>query len=77
LKKFFRSWGLSPHCSYSIPHLHTKCNRQNAQNWEFYKRNFCANFLLTNCVGCGIMVNSALDIRRRAANYTTLFGFCQ
>ena len=50
-----------------IPHPEVKCNRQKAQNRDFYNRNFCVKFLLTNCVGCGIMVNSAGLNRARPA----------
>lgn len=39
----------------SIPHPELNYNRQKAQNRDFYNRNFCVKFLLTNCVGCGIM----------------------
>ena len=33
----------------SIPHLFPDCNRQNAQNRDFYFLDICATFLLTNC----------------------------
>ena len=39
----------------NIPHLPTECNRQNAQNRDFYFLDICATFLLTNCWRCVIM----------------------
>ena len=39
----------------SIPHLFPDCNRQNAQNRDFYFLDICAAFLLTNCWRCVIM----------------------
>ena len=44
-----------------IAHLPIKCNRQNAQNWDFYFLDICATFLLTNCWRYVIM-----EISRRA-----------
>ena len=38
-----------------IAHLPTECNRQNAQNRDFYFLDICATFCLTNCWWCVIM----------------------
>ena len=38
-----------------IAHLPSDCNRQNAQNWDFYFLDICATFCLTNCWRCVIM----------------------
>ena len=38
-----------------IAHLPTECNRQNAQNRDFYFPKLCATFCLTNCWWCVIM----------------------
>ena len=51
----------------SIPHLFPDCNRQNAQNRDFYFLNICATFLLTNCWRCVIMEICAPHTRGRAA----------
>ena len=42
-------WLAPPLDTNSIPHLPIDCNRQNAQNWDFYFLDICATFLLTNC----------------------------
>ena len=38
-----------------IAHLPIECNRQNAQNRDFYFPKLCATFCLTNCWRCVIM----------------------
>ena len=38
-----------------IPYLSINYNRQSIQFWEKYSMKVCATFLLTKCVGCGIM----------------------
>ena len=38
-----------------IAHPTPDCNRQNAQNRDFYFLDICATFLLTNCWRCVIM----------------------
>ena len=38
-----------------IPHPPLDCNRQNAQNRDFYFLDICATFRLTNCWRCVIM----------------------
>ena len=43
----------------SIPHLFPDCNRQNAQNRDFYFLDICAAFLLTKLARHGIMEISA------------------
>ena len=50
-----------------IPHLSPDCNRQNAQNWDFYFLDICATFRLTNCWRCVIMEICAPHTRGRAA----------
>ena len=57
------AWRLypSPLDTNSIPHPTPDCNRQDAQNWDFYFFDICATFLLTNCWRCVIM-----EISRRA-----------
>ena len=49
-----------------IAHLPTECNRQNAQNRDFYFLDICATFLLTKCWRCVIMEICAPHTRGRA-----------
>jgi hypothetical protein len=58
-----------------IPHPPRKVNSQNAQNRENYLTKLCTAFLLTNCVECGIIKNSAQGARARAAIIPHLFDF--
>ena len=52
----------------SIPHLSLDCNRQIAQNRDFYFLDICATFLLTNCWRCVIMEMARRAAVRGAAN---------
>ena len=57
----------SPLDTNSIPHPPPDCNRQNAQNRDFYFLDICATFLLTNCWRYAIMEICAPHTRGRAA----------
>ena len=64
-------------CDYSIADEVGNCNRQNAQITGFLHTHLCTLYILTKLLAAWYNGNSALDARRRAANFSTLFAFCQ